>query len=206
MGDLAGRSLGILIPCYQESAKLLRTIWSIHQNLDLEAELVIQVEKQCVAKNRRAALSEFSGDLVIFMDDDVILPPFFASKMLSVLAARPEAGVISAIMTNPDGTRQNDVFCEPKQLLEVLPPGTCFCYSRERLGSCQFDAGYTGSQWEDTDFMVQVHEKGLKTYALGDVWVLHDNNWTGHTPKTWESNQKRFSKKWPNWGKAKGKD
>lgn len=145
------------------------------------------------------ALKKFKGDLVIFMDDDVLLPPFFASKMIATLAARPEAGVVSAIMTNPDGTKQNGVFCKPNQILDTLPPGTCFCYSKERLGDCEFDENYVGSQWEDTDFMVQVHEKKLKTYGLGSVHIIHDNNWTGHTNETWKQNMDYFVQKWPKW-------
>lgn len=151
------------------------------------------------------ALKRFNGDLVIFMDDDVLLPPFFASKMLGALAARPDAGVISAVMTSPDGTKQNGVFCEPHQILETLPPGTCFCYSREKLGEdVVFDDHYVGSQWEDTDFMVQVHEKGLKTYGLGAVHIIHDNNWTGHTNETWKQNMDYFSEKWPKWADMLG--
>lgn len=206
MGDNDCGRIGILIPVYERTEKLERTLWSIEQNLDVEAEVVVAEGRQCVAKNRRDALGEFDGDLVLFMDDDVILPPFFASKLLQAYEQFPDAGVVSAIMTAPDGSRQNHCFCKPDQMLETVPPGTCFLYSKSRVttkdkGGPVFDIHYEASQWEDTDFMAQVLERGLKTYCAGSVWILHDNNWTEHTDETWERNRERFKKKWPEWSK-----
>jgi len=183
---------------------LKRTLWSIQQNLDVQAQIVVAEVQQSVARNRLHALERFSGDVVIFMDDDVILPPCFASKLIATLDALDDAGVVSAIMTNPDGSRQNNVFCSPEKTIGVLPPGTCFCYSRKRLKDCAFDPRYEASQWEDTDFMVQVQEMGLKTVATGSVWVLHDNQWTGHTSDTWRRNRERFARKWPAWAEKFG--
>jgi len=177
---------------------LKRTLWSIRQNLDIEAELIVQTRKWPVARNRLAALKWFHGDVVIFMDDDVLLPPFFASKMIASLSGLKDAGVVSAVMTNPDGSRQNDMFCEPHQTIQGIPPGTCFCYSKKRVRA-RFDDKYLASQWEDTDFMVQVLKQGLQTYATGSVHIIHDNNWTGHTNDTWETNRQRFARKWPEW-------
>ena len=69
--------ISVIIPVYEGSEKLQRTLWSIRSTADLPYELIVAEGKQCVAKNRNAGLARARFDLVAFCDDDVLLPPFW---------------------------------------------------------------------------------------------------------------------------------
>lgn len=137
--------------------------------------------------------------MILMMDDDVLVPPGFASKMLRCL---DRGAVVACRMTSPDGSPQNGLAkLKPGEVVECTPPGTCFVYDRTKVPA-EFDEGYEGSQWEDTDFMVQVQQLGLKTVATGDVHIIHDNPFfrqemTEEKKEVWNRNRARFVSKWP---------
>jgi GT2 family glycosyltransferase len=159
--------------------------------------LIVSEGKQCVAKNRNAGLIALTNERILFVDDDVLPPEGFLSRMSKVLDDET-IGVVSAQMTGPNGEQQNNLYGIPAgEIRDCVPPGTCFMYDRSRLDGCSFDEGYECSQWEDTDFMVQVKRVGLRTVAIGDVCVIHDNNWGRNTARTWQANRRRFMSKWP---------
>jgi glycosyltransferase involved in cell wall biosynthesis len=166
----------VIIPAYDDTPKLRRAMWSIQQTADMPYELIISRAKQCVAKNRNAGLALATQDLVIFLDDDVLLPPGWMSRLVAVLGAHRDYGAVCAHLTFADGspqTRRPDL--SPGEFWEITIPGTCFVYSRARVHDIPFDENYQGSQWEDTDWMWQVGRQGLKVGMTGDVWVLHDH-------------------------------
>ncbi len=194
-GAFEGQAVSVIIPAYDDSDLLRRAIWSIRTTADLPYELVIAREKQCVAKNRNMGLDRATQDLTFFMDDDVLLPAGWMSRLVSVLAGREDYGAVSAFMSFPNGAPQMTRYdMKPGELWEVSIPGTCFVYSRARVGDQRFDEGYLGSQWEDTDWMWTIQEKGLCTVMTRDVWIIHDhalseNQWL-------HVNMKRFHDKW----------
>ncbi|GEM_PF-3334419 len=176
LGAFEGHGVSVIIPAYDDTAKLRRALWSIRQTADMPYELIVSRAKQCVAKNRNAGLNLATQDLVIFLDDDVLLPPGWMSRLVAALGARKGYGAICAHLTFADGspqTRRPDLL--PGELWEITIPGTCFVYSRARVHDIRFDENYLGSQWEDTDWMWQVKRQGLKVGMTGDVWVLHDH-------------------------------
>ena len=177
LGRFEGQALTVIIPAYDDTPQLRRTIWSIAQTADLPYQLVVARAKQCVAKNRNLGLASAKCDLIVFMDDDVILPPGWMSKLVAVLAQRDDLGAVSAHLTFADGspqTRRPDL--APGEFWEIPIPGTCFVFSRERITGAYFDENYQGSQWEDTDFVWQLRKMGLKTGVTGDVVIVHDHN------------------------------
>ncbi|MFT7462402.1 MAG: hypothetical protein ACI9EF_000742 [Pseudohongiellaceae bacterium] len=176
LGSFTGHGVSVIIPAYDDTAKLRRALWSIRQTADMPYELIVSRAKQCVAKNRNAGLDLATQDLVIFLDDDVLLPPGWMSRLVAVLGARSDYGAICAHLTFADGspqTRRPELL--PGELWEITIPGTCFVYSRARVHDIRFDENYLGSQWEDTDWMWQVLRQGLKVGMSGDVWALHDH-------------------------------
>ena len=203
LGKYDGATLTVIIPCYERGVKLNRTLWSIMQTADMPYRILISEEKQSVAKNRNAALAKVDTDLIAQMDDDVILPPFWMSKMAAILE-RDGVGVCAVRMTSPDGTPQNDLAnLKPGTIVDCTPPGTLFMYDRTVVDGCEFDEEYIGSQWEDTDFMMQVKKKGLLTVASGDVWILHDQSSVEEGSKMkelsaspYEANKALFIHKW----------
>ena len=52
---------------------------------------------------RSLAMREAKGDILYFLDDDVLPPPGFPAKVEAAFAARPEAGVIGGPNLTPEG-------------------------------------------------------------------------------------------------------
>ena len=160
-------------------------------------ELIVAEGEQCVAKNRNAGLAKATQNLVAMLDDDITLPPFWMSQMASVLDANEDVGLVSAarLGMNLQPQRGFGPFA-PGEVLDCLPPGTCWMYDRDRLDGCTFDEEYQASLVEDTDFVYQVKAMGLKTVATGDVVILHECNATNSNPEVYERNIGRFRGKW----------
>lgn len=176
LGRFEGHGVSVIIPAYDDTAKLRRALWSIRQTADMPYELIVSRARQCVAKNRNAGLELATQDLVIFLDDDVLLPPGWMSRLVAVLAAHRDYGAVCAHLTFADGSPQTRrPRLQPGELWQITIPGTCFVYSRARVHDIRFDENYQGSQWEDTDWMWQVERQGLKVGMTGDVWALHDH-------------------------------
>jgi hypothetical protein len=190
-----GPAVSIIIPAYADTPRLRRAMWSVCETADLPHELIVACAPQSVAKNRNAGLDRARHDLVAFLDDDVLLPARWLSRLHAVLLARPDAGAVTGLFTFPNGcpqTRRPDL--APGELWQVTIPGTCFLYSRARVGDQRFDEGYAGSQWEDTDWMWAVQGKGLVTLACGDVRAIHDH--TLRENQHLQANMARFLEKW----------
>lgn len=206
----ADMPVGIVIPVYDawNNHNLDRAIYTIEECCDLPYQLKLGVGKNCVAKNRNKGLAKVDSriEYIIMMDDDVLVGPGFASKFVSVLQQGtshdrvPEAagvGVVSAVMYGPGRKPQNDLHPDavpPGKQIDCLPPGTCFAYNRART-PIVFDEDYQGSQWEDTDAMMQVKALGQSTVATGNIQIMHMNNWSEN--KWWNENRARFMAKWP---------
>jgi len=195
--------VGIVIPVYNPIANknLALTQWCIRQCSDLPYQLSLGVGPQCVAANRIKGEARLADDIrfVIHMDDDVVLPPHFMSQMLSVLVTQDKVGAVSAVMTGTRGEAQNDI--SPTTIpvgvvkeIEFLP-GTCFVYDREKT-PIAWDVEYLGSQWEDTDAMMQVKAQGYRTMATGNVQIMHRNNMNAAIGN-WAENRAHFVSKWP---------
>lgn len=187
--------LSVIVPAHEDTPVLRRALWSVEQTADVPYELVVACERRSVARNRNAGLDRARGDLVAFLDDDVLLPAHWMSRLLERLLARADVGAVSAHLVFPDGapqTRRPDL--GPDELWDVPLPGTCFVYSRARVDDQRFDEGYEGSQWEDTDWMWRTRARGLRTLMTGAVRVVHDhalreNRWLEH-------NMRRFERVW----------
>ncbi|MBU0755083.1 MAG: glycosyltransferase, partial [Planctomycetes bacterium] len=176
LGVFEGQGVSIIIPAYEDTEKLRRVLWSIEETADLPYELIISRAKQCVARNRNAGLDRSSCDLVVFMDDDVLLPAGWLSQLVAVLASDHRFGAVATLLRFPNGSPQTTrPDLGPGENWEISAPGTCFVYSRARVNDLRFDEKYQGSQWEDTDWMWQVMAMGLITVVTGDVCVIHDH-------------------------------
>ncbi|HUW11892.1 MAG TPA: hypothetical protein VM537_19350, partial [Anaerolineae bacterium] len=156
---------------------------------------------QCVAANRIKGEARLAPDIrfVIHMDDDVLLPPHFMSQLLSVLVSQDNVGAVSAVMTGARGEVQNDINPTRIPVGTVQASdhlaGTCFAYDREKT-PIVWDAEYQGSQWEDTDAMMQIKAQGYRTVATGNVQIIHRNN-LNKAAKFWNENKAHFISKWP---------
>lgn len=194
--------IGICIPIYDhvDNKGLGTLVWSINQNSQIPFKISMGIGRNCVAKNRNKALRALPEDIrfVLMVDDDVILPYGWDTTMYGMLLRYRDFGVISATMMGPRGEAQNDLHPEAfevgTELVErKILPGTCFMYDRART-PIVFDENYEGSQWEDTDAMMQVHQMGKKTGVTPLVQIIHANNWSEN--KYWGQNKALFEAKW----------
>jgi hypothetical protein len=202
--------IGIVIPVYNyvNNTNLAQAMYTVEQCSDLPYQLSLGIGPQCVAANRIKGEQRLDPAIryVIQMDDDVLVPPGFMSKFLSVIQqgtshgdALGEAtiGAVSAVMYGPRGEAQNDLHPDVVPVgtqKKCLPPGTCFMYDRKAT-PVMWDMKYQGSQWEDTDAMMQIRKAGLDTVATGNVQILHKNSWSEN--KWWNENKAHFESKWP---------
>ena len=190
-----GRGMSVIIPAYADCDRLRRATWAVQQTADLPYELIVSLAPRCVAANRNAGLDRATQDLVAFVDDDVLLPACWMSRLVAVLEAHPDIGAASGHLRFPNGSPQTRrEHLADGALWEVTIPGTCFVYSRSRVGDERFDEGYLGSQWEDTDWMWRVQRRGLRTVVVGGVQVVHEHRQSAHP---WlEANMRRFLERW----------
>jgi hypothetical protein len=195
LGGRAPPGISVLIPSLADGPRLRRAIWSVHQTTDLPFQVVAAPAGHGVAANRNLCLSLAREELVAFVDDDVLLPLGWASRLAAVLLREPSVGAVSASLLFPDGRPQMRRHPLPAGVLwDTTPPGTCFAYSRARAGDARFDEGYLGSQWEDTDWMWTLARRELRTVVTGDVRAAHDHVAREHP---WlEHNARRFCGRW----------
>ena len=189
------RGISVLIPSLGDSPRLRRAIWSVRETTDLPFQVVVAPAAHGVAANRTQCLGLAREDLIAFVDDDVLRPVGWASRLAAVLARERDVGAVSASIAFPDGRPQMRRHPLPAGTVwDTTPPGTCFVYSRARAGDLRFDEGYLGSQWEDTDWMWALAKRGLRTVVTGDVRVAHEHVPGAHP---WlEHNLRRFAAKW----------
>ena len=194
--------VGIVIPIYSTigNDNLALVQYGIEQCCDMPYQLSMGVGPRCVAANRIKGEQRLDRNIryIIHMDDDVVVPPFFASKLLSVLLQQPgDIGAVSVTMMGMRGEAQNNLHPDMVPVgtqIDTLIPGTCFIYDRQKT-PILWDMEYQGSQWEDTDAMMQIRAQGFRTVATGNVTIMHRNNWT--ESKHWNENKALFNKKWP---------
>jgi hypothetical protein len=132
--------VGIVVPVYATigNDNLGSVLYGVTQCVDLPYQFSMGVGPNCVAANRIKGEARLDPSIryIIHMDDDVLLPPHFASKLISVLRQQPgDIGVVSAAMMGMRGEKQNDLHpdtLQPGEQRDCLPPGTCFAYDREK--------------------------------------------------------------------------
>ena len=190
------KPLTVIIPAYDDTPLLRRAIWAVKSTAHHPFELLVRPSKvQSVAENRNDCLDRTSTDLVAFLDDDVLLPAHWMSRMMAILTRDRTIGAVSAFLQFPDGSPQTRrERLGEDELWDVPIPGTCFIYSRSRVGDLRFDPRFRGSQWEDTDWIWRVREQSLRTVMTGAVVVVHEHRMTQND---WlEHNRKEFREKW----------
>ena len=152
------------------------------------------VQGSSAARNR--ALQEASGDLVVFIDDDVTIDADFLATYAAASSAHPDAaffgGTIEVRFEQPEPTW---VHFDPRSLVslfgqlhidpdclsvgaEKVPYGANFAVRRSRVGEARFDPalGVKGKQrinGEETLFFAQLLGAGATGRWLPDAVVHH---------------------------------
>jgi GT2 family glycosyltransferase len=130
-----------------------------------------------------AAAAEARGEVLCFVNDDVVLGAGSLRRLWNVLTERPEAGVAGPVGTRWDIERFRhlkwlDVSqLEPGEVLECeVVSGFCFGTRREVFRQTGgFDEAYTPCGAEEVDYCTTVRLRlGLKCYAVAGVAHQHE--------------------------------
>lgn len=122
---------------------------------------------------RNAGVAAASGELVLFVDDDVVVPPFFVAAHVRAHAAAREPHVVTGPIVNVPsaGDRpvptwlnaSNAFFCT----CNVSLPKATF----DAVGG--FDAAFDQYGWEDTELGVRLRAAGVKRRFAWDAYLWH---------------------------------
>jgi GT2 family glycosyltransferase len=206
-------SLTVIIPTYNRRDRLERLLRALEPELDgHRAEVIVVVdgaadgtvemlEALCLryplrvytqpnrgpAAARNRAMEAASGDVLLFLDDDVLPAEGLINRHLKVHRREPRAVVLGP-MVPPPGTRlapwlQWEAVTLQKQY-DAMAAG---CYTptprqfytadasvrREpAMAAGGFDESYTRA--EDVEFAYRLADRGLQFYFLPDAAVLHE--------------------------------
>src|SRR5271169_3027343 len=135
---------------------------------------------------RNLAISQAKGDVLVFLDDDVLLEPDFLEEILSVYQRNPKIGGVSGVITNysrpplsqrvmrrifrvgPFHDERQPIYWDADRLRNASPfpirkfTGCVMSVRRSALGRDRFDDLYKGAGSEDVDL----------TWRLSERWLL----------------------------------
>jgi GT2 family glycosyltransferase len=164
------------------------------------------------------------GEILIFLNNDLILLPNWLDPLLDVLRAHPNAGAVGGKLIYPDGRLQEAggvVFCDGSAMnfargearleaphidfvREVDYCSGALLATRkrlfERLGG--FDAHYAPAYYEDADYCFRLRQLGYRSYYQPASAVVHREGGTAGTnpnrgvKRHQGINRRRFFKRW----------
>ena len=124
-------------------------------------------------KARNAGVAAAVGDLVLFVDDDVVVPPFFVSAHVRAHAGAMEPRVVSGPIINVPSA-------EVRPAPTVLnASGAFFCTCNVSLPKSAFvaaggfDESFDLYGWEDTELGVRLRAHGAKRRFAWDAYLWH---------------------------------
>lgn len=170
-------------------------------------------------------IAEATGDYVLFLNNDTIVPRNWLSRMLAHFEARPSRGAVGAVSNCVSGPQQlqkvpvpnhpdaweailafGDEVAASKQGEGFEFPrlvGFCLMVRRkvlEQIGG--FDPRYGIGNYEDDDLCLRIRTAGFETWVAADVYVHHFGSRTfaalgPHAfDDTMDQGWSRFKQKW----------
>jgi glycosyltransferase involved in cell wall biosynthesis len=128
------------------------------------------------AAARNVGWRRAKGELVCFLDDDVVADPGWARAMLDAHTARPDAVLQGRTEPHPDEAPRQDAFSHSRAVttFDWNYPTCNIAYPRallERLGG--FDEAYRYASAEDTDLGWRARELGTPTQFVDAARAWH---------------------------------
>ena len=225
-------SVSIIIPCYNGEAMTTACLRSLFETLPRNICCEVIVVDDCSKDGTAAMLKRWAkreprlkylrnkknsgfvdtcnngaaiatGDVLVFLNNDLVLLPGWLEPLLRVFRNRADAGVCGGKLIFPDGTFQEAggvVFNDGSAMnygradTNLTAPqysflrevdycsGALFATPRalfQKLGG--FDAEFRPGYYEDTDYSFRVREAGLKVYYQPESAVIHREGGTAGT-------------------------
>jgi len=143
---------------------------------DVRLDYIRDTSINGAAAARNCAMDHATGEVWLFLDDDVVLEPEFIEQLLIVYSSHPEAEGVSGIITNyrpgplsarlwtavfsrgPFHDERQPVYWAAEQLRNSEPvrvrqfTSALMSFRANTIREMRFDSNHTGALAEDTDF------------------------------------------------------
>jgi len=184
-------TISVIIPTIRKEETITGLVNEIKRTATGITELIVVSSNGSAAQNRNTGLNRAKGEFIIMCDDDTKgYPKGWDIKLVKALEL-PDASIVGARLSNPNGSPQNTAYGIPnpsKEYCQVKTMITAVCaFRRTKL---RFDENFIGSGYEDTDFCRQL---GGKFYVVNTVRVTHVNE---HKKPNDVKNSAYYYKKW----------
>jgi hypothetical protein len=196
-------NVDIAVPTCKRRSEVDPLLQEIRRTRETAGRTVATCQPVSAAINRNLALEQCGADLVIMCDDDItnfpagwdrLLAAPFADEAVEMTSARLMApnGEYGQMLGHPNRGAAEGLTPVPSQEL----PTACICIRNRGL---QFDEGFVGSGWEDTDYSARLRS----LYPEGNwlvveaVRVVHLNEQKHqHAGNTFERNKALYMSQW----------
>jgi len=166
---------------------------------------VLNSENRGFAPGMNQGLESSRGEYVAFCNNDCVLPPAWASRLVATARAHPRAGIVVPAITaasNPATVR-----AEPGVDIAVLdsfsapPAAVVYVMRRETMSALGgWEEEYEIASGEDVDLCFKVWVNDLDVVFDERVLVAHVGHATAARlddwPQLWAVNRRRFLAKW----------
>lgn len=160
------------------------------------------------AAARNRAMESATGDVWLFLDDDVVLEPEFIERLLEAYRNYPQAGGMSGIITNyrpsplpqrvwtavfslgPFRDERQPIYWAADQLRNGEPhpvrqfTGALMSFRASTIGEMRFDTNHPGALAEDTDFCWRL-PAGTQLLLTPRARLVHNRSPNGRPRDHW---------------------
>jgi GT2 family glycosyltransferase len=151
---------------------------------------LIHEKKPGASAARNAGAKKAGGEIIIFIDNDILVEPNFLRQHLETLRANPKCWFIGRVLNPPElrqtafGRYRDDLHDSYFQLLPTEEPsdyegaiGANWAMMREEFFAAGgFDEGYSIASCEDAELALRARKKGFRTMFNPKSVVVH-NDW-----------------------------
>lgn len=179
-------------------------------------QLIRNNENLGYLKTCNHAISQASGDIVILLNSDTMIPPDFCAKIEKCFASDNNIGIACPLLSNtghkelllplPKGKNIEDI----NHLLDTQHTpsypklcscnGSCFCVRKEVFAKIGLlDEIYGKGYYEETDFCYRAQEAGYQCNLIDNLYIHH--KWhasfsSKEREKLSKKNEKIFLSRW----------
>ena len=186
--------LDIVIPTCKQPSDVESLVREISETSLLPCNVIVASSQGSASKNRNDGLDKTTTPYVCMLDDDICkLPKGWDKSLVDILKNYPTVSVVSARLTNQDGSpgiMGNEPYLahlgiQPARFI----PTACIVFKNTPL---RFDETFIGSGFEDNDFLDQL---GPQYVIANGVKVVHLNEAKNQKGYYWQTNQTYYATK-----------
>jgi GT2 family glycosyltransferase len=166
---------------------------------------ILNTENLGFARGMNQGLETARGEFVAFCNNDIEVPPGWATRLIETIRSHPNAGIVVPAITtatNPITVRsQAGVAIEVLEPFSAPPAGVVYVMRRETVHELgQWEDEYEIASGEDVDLCFKVWVNDLDVVFDERVLVDHVGHATASrlddSQQLWATNRQRFLAKW----------